>query len=207
LILQRLEEADWRHGGHRPLLSVGELSRRAGLPVRTIRFWSDIGVVPPATRTGSGRRQYDAACVARLQLVATLRELGLGRAEIRRVLEEQASIAEVAAIHLDAIDGQIRALRLHRAVLAVVVRRAAGNEEMTMMNKLARMSVAERRQMIEDFLDEVFEGLEPSPARAARWAGAASPIWPMTPRRSRSTPGWNSPRWSATGISGGPFAR
>jgi DNA-binding transcriptional MerR regulator len=158
-----------------PLLSIGELSRRAGLPVRTIRFWSDIGVVPPVTRTGSGRRQYDAACAARLQLVATLRELGLGLAEIRRVLEEQASIAEVAAIHLDAIDGQIRALRLHRAVLAVVVRRAAGNEEMTMMNKLARMSVAERRQMIEDFLDEVFEGLEPSPARAARWAGAALP--------------------------------
>ncbi len=60
----------------------------------------------------------------------------------------QASIAEVAAVHLDALDTQIRALRLHRAVLAVVVKRAAGSEEMAMMNKLAQMSVAERRQMI-----------------------------------------------------------
>jgi DNA-binding transcriptional MerR regulator len=156
-----------------PVLSIGELARRAGLPVRTIRFWSDIGVLPPAARTGSGRRLYDAAGVARVELVATLRELGMGLADVRRVLAEQASVAEVAAVHLEALDAQIRALRLHRAVLAVMVKRAAGNEETTMMNKLARMSVAERRQMIDDFLAEVFEGLEPSPARAARWAVAA----------------------------------
>jgi DNA-binding transcriptional MerR regulator len=155
-----------------PLLSIGELARRAGLPVRTIRFWSDAGVLPPAARTGSGRRLYDAACVARLELVATLRELGVGLRDVRRVLDEQASIAEVAAVHLEALDAQIRILRLHRAVLAVAVKRAAGNEEMTMMNKLARMSVAERRQMIDDFLAEVFDGLEPNPSTAARWAGA-----------------------------------
>jgi len=154
------------------VLSIGELARRTGLPVRTIRFWSDIGVVPPATRTGSGRRLYDTACVARLELVATLRDLGLSLAGVHRVLAGQARLAEIAAVHLDALDAQIRALRLHRSVLAVVVKHAAGNEEMTMLNKLARMSVAERRQMIEDFLAEVFEGLEPSPAGAARWAAA-----------------------------------
>jgi len=158
-----------------PLLSIGELARRAGLPVRTIRFWSDTGVLPPAARTAGGRRLYDTACVARLELVATLRDLGLGLAGVRRVLDGQASIAEVAAVHLDALDAQIRALRLHRAVLAVVVKRAAGNEEMTMMSKLAQMSVAERRQMIDDFLAEVFGGLEPSPVGAPglnRWNAA-----------------------------------
>jgi len=158
-----------------PLLSIGEMARRAGLPVRTIRFWSDAGVLPPAARTAGGRRLYDTACVARLELVATLRDLGLGLADVRRVLDGQASIAEVAAVHLDALDAQIRALRLHRAVLAVVVKRAAGNEEMTLMSKLAQMSVAERRQMIDDFLAEVFEGLEPSPVRAPglnRWNAA-----------------------------------
>jgi DNA-binding transcriptional MerR regulator len=156
-----------------PLLSIGELARRAGLPVRTIRFWSDAGLVPPAARTEGGRRLYDAACAARLELVATLRELGLGLADVRRVLDGQASIAEVAAVHLDAIDAQIRALRLHRSVLAVVVKRAAGNEEMPMMSKLARMSVAERRQMIDDFMAEVIEGWNPSHTFAPRWSGAA----------------------------------
>jgi DNA-binding transcriptional MerR regulator len=155
-----------------PLLPIGELARRAGLPVRTIRFWSDAGVLPPAARTGGGRRLYDAACVARLELVVTLRELGLGLADVRRVLDGQVSIAEVAAVHLEALDAQIRALRLHRAVLTVVVKRAAGKEEMTLMSKLARMSVAERRQMIDDFLADVFGGLDPSPAWAPRWNAA-----------------------------------
>jgi len=155
-----------------PMLSIGELARRAGLPVRTIRFWSDAGVLPPAARTGGGRRLYDAACVVRLELIVTLRELGLGLADMRRVLGGQASIAEVAAVHLQALDAQIRALRLHRAVLTAVVKRAADKEEMTLMNKLARMSAAERQQMIDDFLADVFGGLHPSPARAARWNAA-----------------------------------
>jgi DNA-binding transcriptional MerR regulator len=141
-----------------PMLSIGELARRTGLPVRTIRFWSDAVVLPPAAWTGGGRRLYDAACVARLELVVTLRELGLGLADVRRVLDGQASVAEVAAVHLEALDAQIRALRLHRAVLTAVVKRAAGKEEMTLVNKLARMSAAERRRMIDDFLADVFGG-------------------------------------------------
>jgi DNA-binding transcriptional MerR regulator len=155
-----------------PLLPIGELARRAGLPVRTVRFWSDAGVLPPTARAGGGRRLYDSACVARLELVITLRELGVGLPDVRRVLDGQVSIAEIAAVHLEALDAQIRALRLHRTVLAVVVKRGAGKEEMTLMNKLARMSVAERRQMIDDFLADVFGGLDPSPAWAPRWNAA-----------------------------------
>jgi hypothetical protein len=108
-----------------------------------------------------------------------------------------------AVISLEALDAQIRALRLHRAVLAVVVKRAAGKEEMTLMNKLARMSVAERRQMIDDFLAEVFEG---STRRGPR-AGARPGTCPMTPRLSRSTPGWSWPSWSVTRTSGSGCGR
>jgi hypothetical protein len=61
---------------------------------------------------------------------------------------------------------------LHRAALAAVVRRVADDEEKAMMNKLAEMPAAERRRMIDDFLAEVFQGLDPSPARAQRWAAA-----------------------------------
>jgi DNA-binding transcriptional MerR regulator len=155
-----------------PLLSIGELARRTGLAVRTLRFWSDAGVLPPAARAEGGRRLYDAACVDQAELVSTLRELGLGLADVRRVLAGQASIAEVAAAHRDALDAQARVLQLHRAALTVVVKRAASDEEKAMMNKLAEMSAAERRQMIDDFLAEVFQGLDPSPARAQRWAAA-----------------------------------
>jgi DNA-binding transcriptional MerR regulator len=155
-----------------PLLTIGELARRVGVPVRTIRFWSDSGLVPPASRTDSDRRLYDGACVARLELVTTLRELGVSLASVRRVLDGQVTAAEVAAVHLEALDTEIRVLRLRRAVVAAVVKRSADGTEMGMINKLARLSAAERRQIIDDFTAEVFAGLDPSPARFARWSAA-----------------------------------
>lgn len=160
----------------RPLLTIGELAKRADVSVRTIRFWSDTGLVPPAARTDTDRRLYDAAGVARLELVNTLRELGLSLASVRRVLDGQATVADVAAVHLQALDAQIRTLRLRRAVLTAVVKRAADGREMSVINKLASLSAAERRQIIDDFTAEVFEGLDPSPARSPRWtAGTELP--------------------------------
>jgi DNA-binding transcriptional MerR regulator len=154
------------------LLTIGELARRAGVPVRTIRFWSDAGLVPPAARTDTDRRLYDPAGVARLDLVVTLRELGLSLASVRQVLDGHATLAETAAVHLEAVDAQIRTLRVRRGVLAAVVKRATDGKEMSMISKLARLSAAERHRIIDDFTAEVFQGLEPSPARAARWAAA-----------------------------------
>jgi DNA-binding transcriptional MerR regulator len=149
------------------LLTIGQLSDRTGIPVRTIRYWSDIGVVAPVGRTEGGYRLYDAEAVARLELVATLRQLGLGLAEVRRVLDEQTTLADVAAAHVEALDLQIRTLRLRRGVLATVAKRGSSTEEMTLMNRLARLSAAERKRLIDDFVDEVFGGLEADPGLQA----------------------------------------
>ena len=78
------------------LLSIGELSSRTGLPVRTIRFYSDAGVVPEADRTEAGYRLYGEDALARLGLVRTLRDLGIDLATIRRVLEREVSVPDVA---------------------------------------------------------------------------------------------------------------
>ena len=142
------------------LLTIGQLARRTGMAVRTIRYWSDVGVVSVIGRTRGGYRLYDAEAVARLELVATLRQLGLGLAEVRRVLEDSTTVAEVAAAHVEALDAQIRALRLRRGVLATVAKRGSSTEEMALMNRLARLSAAERKQLIDEFVDEVFSGLE-----------------------------------------------
>lgn len=40
------------------LLTIGELARLTGLPVKTVRFWSDQGLVQPADRTRAGYRLY-----------------------------------------------------------------------------------------------------------------------------------------------------
>ncbi|MEU3036114.1 MerR family transcriptional regulator [Streptomyces griseoaurantiacus] len=152
--------------------TIGELARATGLPVRTIRHWSDQGALPPVGRSTGGYRLYDAASVARLELIRTLRELGLGLAEVRRVLSGESSVAEVAAAHVAALDAQIRALRVTRAVLSTVAKRGSTAEEMTLMNRLARLSAAERGRIVAEFVDETFRGLDTAdPAIRDRMVG------------------------------------
>lgn len=142
------------------LFTIGELARATGLTVRTIRYWSDEGALPPVTRSAGGYRLYDAGSVARLELIRTLRELGLGLEDVRKVLAGETTVAQVAAAHVVALDAQIRSLKVTRAVLSTVARRGSTAEEMTLMNKLARLSAAERRRIMEEFVAEVFHGLD-----------------------------------------------
>lgn len=143
------------------LLTIGQLARRSGVPVRTIRFWSDEGVLPETDRTTANYRRYDARAVARLDLVRTLRELGLGLDDVRGVLERRRSVEDVAAAHVRAIDSQIRALRTQRAVCTLLARGAPSTRKVTLMNDLARLSAADRQQLIDEFVDATFAGTDP----------------------------------------------
>ncbi|MFC8142425.1 MerR family transcriptional regulator [Streptomyces paradoxus] len=153
------------------VLTIGRLAHRTGLPVRTLRFWSDEGAVPPVARSASGYRLYDAASVARVELVRTLRELGLGLDDVCRVLNGRTTVAEVAEAHVAALDAQIRALKVSRAVLFTVAKRGSTAEETALMNRLARLSAAEREQIIEEFKEEVFGGLDVEPSLRDRLRG------------------------------------
>ncbi len=160
------------------LLTIGELARATGLSVRTIRHWSDEGALPPVARSAGGYRLYDAGSVARLELVRTLRELGLGLDDVRRVLTGETTVAQVAAAHVAALDAQIRSLKVTRAVLSTVARRGSTAEETALMNKLARLSAAERRRILDDFMAEVFEGIDtadPDIRQRLRFAAADLP--------------------------------
>ncbi len=155
------------------LLSIGELATQTGLPVRTIRFYSDAGVVPEAERTEAGYRLYGPDALARLGLVRTLRDLGVDLPTIRRVLEREVSVADVAAAHAAAIDAQIRVLRVQKAVLGAVARRGSDPKEMQRMHKLAQLSDDERKRIVAEFLEEAFDGLDMEPGFAARMRSAA----------------------------------
>ena len=155
------------------LLSIGELASRTGLPVRTIRFYSDSGVVPPADRTEAGYRLYGPDALARLGLVRTLRDLGLDLATIRSVLEREVSLADVAAAHAAALDAQIRVLRVQKAVLQAVAHRGSDQQELEKMHRLAQLSDAERKRIVADFIDQTFAGLDIEPSFEARLRSAA----------------------------------
>ncbi|MEU5885131.1 SDR family NAD(P)-dependent oxidoreductase [Spirillospora sp. NPDC047279] len=147
------------------LFTIGQLARRCGVSARTVRFWSDAGLVPPAGRSAGGYRLYDAEAVGRLDLVRTLRELGLGLDVVEAVLSNAATVAEVATAHVAALDAEIRLLRVRRAVLSTIAQRASTVEETLLMHRLARMSAQERQQIIDDFVRYVVAGVDPeSPA-------------------------------------------
>lgn len=162
------------------LYSIGDLARRTGLTVKTVRFYSDAGIVPPTDRSPAGYRLYGTDAVARLGLVRTLRDLGLDLPTIRKVVDREVSLPEVASAHADALEVQIRVLRLRRAVLTAVAKRGSTPEELDLMHKLAKLSENERRRLIDDFLGAVFDGLDDHPAFAAV-ARSLTPELPESP--------------------------
>jgi hypothetical protein len=78
------------------------------------------------------------------------------------------------------VDAQIRVLRVQRAVLQAVARRGADPKELLTMHRLASLSDEERRRIVADFLDHVFDGLEVDPGFEARMRSAA-PALPDAP--------------------------
>lgn len=143
--------------------SIGDVARRTGLSVSAIRFYADEGVVTPTRLTEGGFRQYDVHAIARLELVRTLRDLGAGLDDIRRVLAEQTTLHDLAVAHLRLVDDQLRQFQARRAVLRTIVRQHTTTEQVGLMHKLVSMSDDDRERLITGFWDFVTEGLDVHP--------------------------------------------
>ncbi|MEU6841158.1 MerR family transcriptional regulator [Streptomyces sp. NPDC046716] len=89
------------------LWSIGELAEQAGTTVKTVRFYSDSGLLPERRRSAGGHRRYAPDALDRLRLIRSLRGLGLPVPEIRRVVDERAGAQGVLE---DAVAGQLRTL-------------------------------------------------------------------------------------------------
>lgn len=65
-------------------LDIGEVMRRSGLPASTLRFYEEKGLIASTGRRGQ-RRQFDAAVIERLALIAMARSAGFALDEIARM--------------------------------------------------------------------------------------------------------------------------
>lgn len=63
-----------------------------------------------------------AAAIARLELVRTLRELDASLDDIRRLLADETTLADLAAAHLRLVERQTRRLHARRAVLRTILK-------------------------------------------------------------------------------------
>ena len=67
-------------------MQIGELAKRSGVGIDTVRFYERQGLLPKARRLASGYRVYDPGDVKRLRFVRRAKALGFTLEEIRDLL-------------------------------------------------------------------------------------------------------------------------
>jgi MerR family copper efflux transcriptional regulator len=106
-------------------LKIGEVANRSGIPVKTIRYYEEIGLLTPTVkRAESGYRLFSSAVLNRLAFIKRSQSLGLSLSEIQELLAVHDAgelpcgvVKEHLQAKVEAISTQIQALEILRADL------------------------------------------------------------------------------------------
>lgn len=116
-------------------MNIGEASKASGVSAKMIRYYEEIGLLPPAHRTSSGYRVYSDADVHRLQFVRRARDLGFAVAEISDLLSlwgdssrQSADVKRLAQAHIAELQQRISGLRQMADTLETLIECCAGDE-------------------------------------------------------------------------------
>jgi len=116
-------------------MRIGELARRTGVNVETIRWYEKAGLISPPIRTSGNYRNYDGAALARLSFIKRGRDLGFPLDQISELLaladNRSADCSNVDAIarqHLRAIDSKIADLGALRRELSAMIASCSGGD-------------------------------------------------------------------------------
>ena len=83
----RMEPRSAPHSPEALGLRIGEVAKRTGLSVKTIRFYCDQGLLQPTGRSEAGYRLFNEDCLDELNLIRALRMMDVPLAELARILE------------------------------------------------------------------------------------------------------------------------
>ena len=115
-------------------MNISAVADAARLPVKTVRYYSDIGLVPAPARSAAGYRSYDDAAVRKLVFVRRAREFGFSVEECRELLDlyedrhrSSADVKRIAARRLDEIAKKQRELQSLHDELAHLVEACRGD--------------------------------------------------------------------------------
>ena len=109
-------------------LSIGLVARRTGATVPTVRYYEDIGLLPPAARTEAGQRSYDEAAIRRLVFIRRCRDFGFSIEQVRELVglvdepdRPCAEVRDIAAAHLAQVRQKLEELKALEASLSTFV--------------------------------------------------------------------------------------
>jgi MerR family redox-sensitive transcriptional activator SoxR len=104
-------------------MTIGEVARRAGTATSAIRYYEEIGLLPPPARV-NGRRHYDRSAIQRLCVIERAQKAGFALGEIRELFygfavgtHPNARWEAMAQRKLAEIEEQLRHMRAMRALL------------------------------------------------------------------------------------------
>jgi DNA-binding transcriptional MerR regulator len=106
----------------RPALSlrIGEVARRTGLPVKTIRYYCDEGLLQPKARSAGGYRLFDAENLAELAIIRALRAMDVSIPELARILEVRRAGVCNCSVLKDSIAAKMDSINLRIYELAAM---------------------------------------------------------------------------------------
>ena len=115
-------------------LTIGQIARRAGIGIETIRFYERKGLIEEPPRKESGYRQYNEDAVTRLAFIQQAKTLGFSLNEIHELLSLRKSpgvtsreIKQLAEAKLADIENKIRMLRRMQRTLKKLVEKCPGH--------------------------------------------------------------------------------
>ena len=104
---------------------IGMIAKHAGVPIKTIRYYEEVGLLPRATRTASRYRLYAPETIDRLQFIRKAQSLGLSLHDIKEILE-LADRGRCPCGHVqELLRARLKELRAKIADLSVLERRIA----------------------------------------------------------------------------------
>ncbi|MEM7505632.1 MAG: Cu(I)-responsive transcriptional regulator [Pseudomonadota bacterium] len=116
-------------------MNIGAVAKAVDLPVKTVRYYADIGLVRPAARSTSGYRQYDETELSKLVFVRRARAFGFSIDEVRELLSlyedrnrSSADVKEIATHRLEDIEKKMRELKALHDELAHLVTACRGDD-------------------------------------------------------------------------------
>jgi Cu(I)-responsive transcriptional regulator len=109
---------------HTKLLAIGDLARRTGTKVETIRYYERIGLLPAPSRTSGNYRAYGPEHLGRLSFIRRSRDLGFPLEQVRALLgladdrkQDCAAVDLIAREHLSEVERKIADLTALRREL------------------------------------------------------------------------------------------
>ncbi|WP_405410579.1 MerR family transcriptional regulator [Streptomyces decoyicus] len=128
--------------------TIGQLAARTGLPVKTVRYYSDVGLLPVAERSAGGHRRYRPEALEQLHLVQRLRALDTPISTLTQLTSGERGLGDVIADEMGLVRSRLAELRWRQATLEAL-------DNCSAQERLRRLEVLSRVQRLPEAQDRL----------------------------------------------------